>query len=143
MREDRAPYVLDSFALLAYLGAEEGHHRIGELLDKAADGRVRLYLTIINLGEVLYVVERERGLTAAQATIAAVDQLPIEVVDADREMAFGAAHVKAHYPLAYADCFAIALARMLDAVVLTGDPEFRLVTGLVEVEWIAQTSIGR
>jgi predicted nucleic acid-binding protein len=143
LRDNRVPYILDSYALLAYLGAEEGHQRIGDLLERAAEGSAGLYLTIINFGEVLYIIERERGLTAAQATIAAVDQLPIQVVDADREMAFAAAHVKAHYPLAYADCFAIALARSLDGVVITGDPEFRSVTTLVEVEWLPQANIGR
>ncbi len=142
MTEDRGPYVLDSFALLAYLGAEEGHERIGILLESAARGSASLYLTIVNYGEVLYIVERERGLTAAQATIAAVDQLPIQVVDADREMAFGAAHIKAHHSLAYADCFAVALAQTLDGVVITGDPEFRCVTGLVQVEWLPQANVG-
>ncbi|MGB9301949.1 MAG: PIN domain-containing protein, partial [Anaerolineae bacterium] len=71
----RVIYVLDSYALLAYLGAEEGQRTVQELLKQAAEGSAKLYLTIINYGEVLYVVERERGLTAAQMTVAAIDQL--------------------------------------------------------------------
>lgn len=129
-------YVLDTYALLAYLGAEEGQRTVQELLKQAAEGSVKLYLTIINYGEVLYVVERERGLTAAQMTVAAIDQLPVEVVEADRELTFGAAHIKANYPLAYADCFAVALARDVEGVVVTGDPKFSAVAELVDVAWL-------
>jgi predicted nucleic acid-binding protein len=135
---DGAPYVLDSYALLAYLGGEEGQQGLQDLLNRAADGSAQLYLTIINYGEVLCIVERERGLAAAQITVAAVDQLPIQVAEADRELTFGAAHVKASFPLAYADCFAVALARQLEGVVVTGDPEFGSVAALVDVELLPQ-----
>jgi predicted nucleic acid-binding protein len=135
---DGARYVLDSYALLAYLGGEEGQQGVQDLLNRAVDGSARLYLTISNYGEVLYIVETERGLVAAQIATAAVDQLPIEVVEAERELTFDAAHIKASFPLAYADCFAVALARELGGVVVTGDPEFRSVAELVDVEWLPQ-----
>lgn len=133
-------YVLDSYALLAYLGAEEGQRRVQELLKQAADGSEKLYLTIINYGEVLYIVERERGLAAAQMIVAAIDQLPIAVAEADRELTFGAAHIKANYPLAYADCFAVALARDMEGVVVTGDLEFSAVAELVDVVWLPRVA---
>jgi predicted nucleic acid-binding protein len=38
--------------------------------------------------------------------------------------------------MSYADAFAVALAQELDAPVLTGDPEFRVVERLVQVDWI-------
>jgi predicted nucleic acid-binding protein len=135
---DGARYVLDSYALLAYLGGEEGQQGVQDLLNRAVDGSARLYLTISNYGEVLYIVETERGLVAAQIATAAVDQLPIEVVEAERELTFDAAHIKASFPLAYADCFAVALARELGGVVVTGDPDFRSVAELVDVEWLPQ-----
>jgi predicted nucleic acid-binding protein len=142
LRTRGTPYVLDSYALLAYIGAEDGQHRVHDLLKQAVEGNAVLYLAIINYGEVLYIVERERGLTAAQKTIAAVDQLPVQVVGADRGLTFNAAHIKAQFPLAYADCCAVALARELGAVVVTGDPEFRSVAGLVDVEWLPQANAG-
>ncbi len=136
MRDSGVCYVLDSFALLAYLNGEEGHQRVAEVLGQAQEEQKRLYLSIINYGEVVYIVERARGLTQAQRTIAAVDQLPIEVIEADRRLTFAAAHVKANYPLAYADCFTIALAQDKAATVLTGDPEFRAVESLATIEWL-------
>lgn len=47
-----------------------------------------------------------------------------------------AAPIKARHAIAYADAFAVATARRLDAVLVTGDPEFAAVSGLVEIEWI-------
>ena len=129
-------YVLDSFAVLAYLAAEAGMPRVREVLRDASAGQCSVYLSLINLGEVAYIVERERGLARAQETLGLIDQLPIQVLPASREVVMAAAHVKAEYPMAYADAFAVAAAQNLDAVILTGDPEFDAVKDLVHVERI-------
>lgn len=47
-----------------------------------------------------------------------------------------AAHIKAQYPIAYADAFAVAAARSRNATVLTGDPEFEAVGEAVAIDWI-------
>ena len=98
-----------------------------------------VYLSVINYGELVYITEREQGAFAARRAIAAVDQLPITVVEADRRLTFAAAHVKAHHRLSYADAFAVALAQQTQATLVTGDPEFRAVEHLVAVEWLPQT----
>ena len=127
-------YVLDSFAVLAYLAAEAGMPRVREVLRDASAGRCSVYLSLINLGEVAYIVERERGLARAQETLGLIDQLPIQILPASREVVMAAAHVKAEYPMAYADAFAVVAAQVLDAVILTGDPDFDAVKALVHVE---------
>ena len=129
-------YVLDSFAVLAYLTAEEGMPRVREVLGDASAGRSSVYLSLINLGEIAYIVERERGLAQAQQTLGLIDQMPIQILPASREAVLAAVHVKAGHPIAYADAFAVAAAQSLDAVVLTGDPEFESVKELVRVERI-------
>ncbi|MEE9133579.1 MAG: type II toxin-antitoxin system VapC family toxin [Gemmatimonadota bacterium] len=106
---NNARYVLDSFALLAYLEDERGAEEVEEILSAADEGRARVWMCAINLGEVLYVTEREESLEAAQRVVAIVDQLPIEVVDPERALTFTAAHVKAHHSISYADAFAVAL----------------------------------
>jgi ribonuclease VapC len=93
-------------------------------------------MSVVNLGEAAYITEREQSLEAAQALLAAFDQLSIKLVDADRTLALDAAHVKAHQRVSYADAFVVALARRLDAVVVTGDPEFGQVEQLVPVDWL-------
>jgi predicted nucleic acid-binding protein len=129
-------YVLDSFALLAYLNDEGGKDRVVELLTQAKSGNCRLLLCTINLGEILYTVERRRGLTKAQRTQALLESLPIEEIDANRSLVLDAAHIKAHHPISYADAFAAALSIRESATVLTGDPEFQSVEALTRIEWL-------
>lgn len=38
--------------------------------------------------------------------------------------------------MAYADCFAAALARTRNAELVTGDPEFKEVEGEVKIAWL-------
>jgi len=52
-------------------------------------------------------------------------------------MPVSAAHVKAHHPVALAHAFVVALGLAEGGTVLTGDPEFRSVTDLVPIEWLA------
>ncbi len=129
-------FVLDSFALLTYLNGEPGEARMVDLLTQARDGKNRLLLCVINLGEILYTVERRRGLTKAQQTQALLESLPIEEVPADRSLVLDAAHIKAKHPISYADAFAAALAERESATVLTGDPEFKTLEGRIKVEWL-------
>jgi predicted nucleic acid-binding protein len=131
-------YVLDSFAVLAYLDSEIGGERVRMILEEASEGKAQVMLSIINLGEVLYITEREVGLVQAQAALAAIEQLPIEILPATKEAVLAAAHVKANYPVAYADAFAIVAARESSGTIITGDPEFQAIQELVAVEWLVQ-----
>jgi ribonuclease VapC len=47
-----------------------------------------------------------------------------------------AAKIKAQYPISYADCFAVATAIREKAVVITGDPDFKHVEKIVEIDWL-------
>jgi len=109
-----------------------------ELIQAAAREEIQLYLCLINYGEVLYMVERRWGEIELRKVIARLDDLPIQVMPIDRSLTLAAAHVKAHHPLSYADAFAVALAQKLDAMVVTGDPEFKHVEELVHIEWLPQ-----
>lgn len=131
-------YILDSFALLAYLEDEAGAEQVEARLIQAEKGEAKVLLSLINYGECLYIVERERGLAQAQWTVGLVDRLPVQVVEVDRSLVLAAAHIKARYPIAYADAFAVALAQQIDGTLLTGDPEFRRVQGLIPIEWLPQ-----
>lgn len=138
MAANSSAYVLDSFALLAYLAGEPGMIRVRTLLTEAAKGSISLYLSVINLGEILYIVERKQGLVAAQRTLAALDQLPVQVLPAERRVVLSAARIKARYTISYADSFAVAAAQEQQAVLITGDPEFKplVADGLLRVEWL-------
>ena len=136
MSDEHPTYVLDSYALLAYLGGETGTRRVREVLGDATQGRCQVLHSIINLGEVLYITERELGLVPAHAALAAVEQLPIEILPATKEVVLAAAHVKANYRIAYADAFAVVTAQDYTATLLTGDNKFEQVNELVIIEWL-------
>jgi predicted nucleic acid-binding protein len=136
---DGEVFVLDSFAILAYLGGEAGMKRVKQLLQTAEGGACQLVLPLINLGEVVYITERQRGLPRAQAVLAMLEQLPLEVLPASREAVLAAAHVKANHALSYADAFAVAAAQTLGGTILTGDTEFHAVETLVPVEWLVDS----
>jgi predicted nucleic acid-binding protein len=133
-------FVLDSHALMAFLEGEASGENVEALLEQALDNGCVLYMSVVNLGEVIYITERERGLAKAQQVLARIDELPIKVIDADRRCALAAAHIKAHWPIAYADCYAAALCQVTDAVLVTGDPEFVPLeaAGAVKVNWISR-----
>jgi predicted nucleic acid-binding protein len=128
--------VLDSFALLAFFRGEPGAQRVAGLLEAAEHGEPQLAMSVVNLAEVIYRTERERGLQRAQEALAKVLEYPIELFDVDLELALAAAHIKASHSVALADCFAAALAQRLGAAVLTGDPDFQRLEGAVAVEWL-------
>ena len=142
MKGDAPPViVLDSFAVLAYLDGEAGMNRVQNVLQAAQKRQARVILPLINLGEVLYISERERGMVQAQRALAALEQLPLEILGATRNRVLSAAHPKANYRISSADAFVVAAAQELNAIVLTGDPEFTAVeaAGFIRVEWLARS----
>jgi predicted nucleic acid-binding protein len=129
--------VLDTWAVLAYLDGEPAAHDVRQLFRRARRRQALALLSIINYGESSYVIERERGLQHVQRAIGIVDQLPLDVVPADRSLVFEAAHIKARYQVSYADSFSVALAKRTGARVMTGDPEFKAVEHEVPVRWLS------
>jgi predicted nucleic acid-binding protein len=130
------PKVLDSWALLCYLEEEPGYEKIIHLFDKAAELSEPLLMSVINWGQVYYQVARRYGEPRAQEIEHLIQSFPVAVIDADRELTREAARLKASKRLAYADCFAAALARSKNAELYTGDPEFKAVEKEVKVVWL-------
>ena len=128
--------ILDSFALLAFFDGEVGADLVQQTLTRCDQGDCVAYLPMINFGEILYIVERNRGLPRAQKVQGVIDRLPLILLEATRERVLAAAHVKARFRLSYADAFVVAAAKELNGTVLTGDPEFSTVTTLIKVIWL-------
>ncbi len=137
MKEERSNiFVFDSFAILSFLENEKGAWKVHALLSKAKKGKIKGLFCILNLGEVVYIIEREQGLNIAHRAIATLEQLPLEIIEVDRDLTLQAAHIKANYHLSYADAFVVALAVIQRGYVVTGDSEFKSVEKLVPIEWI-------
>jgi ribonuclease VapC len=133
---DQPGYILDSFAFLAYLENEPAARRVEKVLQDAEAGNCRVCISIINLGEILYTIERKFGLTKAQDALALIQKLPVEILPAEDQTVLAAAHIKATHPISYADAFVVAAAQAVGGVILTGDPEFQEVGELAKIEWL-------
>lgn len=128
--------LLDSFAMLSYLKKEDDYQRVVELLSSAPKD-YSLIMNEMNIGESYYIIARERGASQADYFIETIlPNLPIQTITVSFDCIIEASKIKALYPISYADCFAVATAIRENAVILTGDPEFRKVEKLVEVEWL-------
>lgn len=106
------------------------------LLRASEEGRVHASVNEINLGEVYYLTMRRLGTVSARRFLEQFSILAVERVAASREIIEPAAEFEARHALSYADCFAAATALRHGASVLTGDPEFKKVERLIEIEWI-------
>ena len=120
--------------LASYL-REPGATRVSELL---LDLQNDCWMSIINVGELYYKVARQENINVAEEARVWLNSFPILFVDVNWPMTRQAASIKATYPLAYADCFAAALAQQLDAALVTGHREFEQLerAGLLDVEWL-------
>ncbi len=137
---DLSTYILDAFAFMAYLENEPGAERIEQMLQDVQDGKARAFISIINLGEVIYNTERRYGLAKAQDTLALIQRMPIEVLPADNQTVLAAAHIKANHPISYADAFVVVAAQKLNGILMTGDSEFQDITEFVRIEWLKRRS---
>ena len=60
----------------------------------------------------------------------------VEIIPVYWELAYQAARFKIRGSIAYADCFATALAQLKKADLVTGDQEFKQVEGGVKIIWL-------
>jgi hypothetical protein len=101
-------------------------------------------MTLINLGEVAYILERDRGVATADSVFADLlaeqrpgGSPPIRWIPVDHALVRSAASLKARGRLSYADAFAAAAAGLLGCPVMTGDPEFAAAEALgIAVRWL-------
>lgn len=128
--------VLDSYAVISFLEQEKGFEAVAELFEECVQEDKVVFLCVVNWGEVIYHAMREGGEETAQLAEEAMRALPIQLVDADRELTLHAARLKSSHRMSYADCFAAAVALSKKCELLTGDPEFKQVEKQVRIRWI-------
>jgi len=129
-------YLFDAFPLLCWLQEEHGYEMIDDLLNEAEEGRALISIHIINLGEVYYRICRVTGIKQAEEMLSKIRLLPIRVLSISDEDVMGAAKIKARHPISYADAFVVAKALQSGATVVTGDPEYKVVSKLVKILWV-------
>jgi predicted nucleic acid-binding protein len=121
-------YVLDSFALLAWLRDEPGADSVQNLVERAEQKRASLFVSWMNIAEIYYITKRRSidpdPQLAADRVVELLQNLPIQIESISKREAVGAGRLKADYAMSLADAFAAALAKTHNARLVTGDPEF-------------------
>jgi len=128
--------VLDSWSLLAYFKKEKAGLKVKDLLHKANEGQVVLYLNLVNWGEIYYQVLRRFGEGKLRKVLGVIDQSSIELVVVDKELVALAAEHKTKGKISFADCFVLATAKKVEGTIVTGDPEFRAFEKEAEFLWL-------
>lgn len=127
-------YALDSYAILAFIHDESAADQVEDLLRQAANGSAELHMSVINLAEVQYTILRRSS--NPDELLTAVRSMPLHVASADKYIP-QVVELKARYPVSLADCFAAALALDLGCPLVTGDPEFRKLESILNIEWLS------
>lgn len=130
-------YVLDSWAIIAYFEDEPAGAKVADLIADAHEHSTPLLMTVVNAGEVWYILARQTSESEADRSIAELNELGIEIREADWKMARNAAQFKSKHKMSFADGFAAALAvQEKGSVLVTGDKEFQQVVDQVKILWL-------
>ena len=136
MAKKTKAYVLDSWAVIAYLEDEPSGEQIEDLIATAHEEQIPIYMSVINVGEVWYTFAREISEEEADASVKTLRDLRIQFQDADWELTQEAARFKSKNKMSYADAFAAALAKTKKADLITGDNEFKPLDGEIKISWV-------
>jgi len=137
-------YCLDSYAILAFIGGEEGAEVVERALVEARAKRAEVYMSTVSLAEFYNVVSREEGVEVADRKYAELRMTSVIFDAPDEEVTLQAGRFKTKYSrmkgaFALADAFCLATACKYGARIITGDPDFTSVNEC-EIIWVAASS---
>jgi predicted nucleic acid-binding protein len=116
-------HVVDAYAWIEYLDGSEAGRKVGALLENNGE----IYTCAMTIAEVVSKVSRKgRNVKIAYDVLLSNSQ----IVDADEELSLqaGLLHCETRKTLkdfGLADAYVLAVARTVNAKILTGDPHFR------------------
>jgi predicted nucleic acid-binding protein len=127
--------VLDASAVMTFFEDRPGAAKVESLLQQAVAGKLHLFMSVINWGEVYNSTWRAHGPGVARKILEDISQLPIDVVPADLALTHAAAEFRATHKLPYPDAFAAALATHRKASLATSDKDFASVEKKLDILW--------
>jgi uncharacterized protein len=125
--------------MIAWLqGEEPARAKVREILERAFRGDTSAIMSLINVGEVFYLIAKRHGAAPAERFLSELPMMPIQVVLPDRKLILDAARLKSRFPISYADAFAVETARQQKAALVTGDLELLRLSRRepIEILWV-------
>jgi predicted nucleic acid-binding protein len=118
--------LLDACSLLCFLLDEKEAEEMDSWFKKANQNKVKLYMSLINYGEVCIKIDQfftaERALEIKDLI---KNNLSIQILNCDLKIIETAATIKAKGGLAYPDAIALATSKANNSTLLTKDQEFK------------------
>jgi len=128
--------VFDSWAIIAYFEDEPAGKIIEEIIIDANEREIPMYMSVVNAGEVWYIVARQTSPSEADSIISDLRSLGIQFENPDWKASRQAAVFKSKHKMSYADAYAAALAIQKNAHLVTGDNEFKQVEKEIKILWV-------
>jgi ribonuclease VapC len=136
MRRSPKSLVLDTWSVVAYFEDEPSGEQVADLIVDAQESGASLAMSVVNAGELWYLMARRASEADANECVIELRQLGIQLVEIDWNLAQAAARFKSKYRMSYADCFAAALAKRTKAELVTGDPDFNQMEREIRIVWL-------
>jgi len=116
--------VFDTSALLAYIENESGASIVENMLLKATECKVEIFISVVSLIELFYITVQEQSEKIALQRIELTKVLPIHVVGLEETDTETVAMLKAKYRISFADSCIAGLAKIKNAELVHKDPEY-------------------
>jgi predicted nucleic acid-binding protein len=130
-------YVFDASAILRFLDNEAGAARIEEVIAESMDGKCRIAVSAVNWGEVATKLFQKQGRQHFETTLADLQSLGFEVVNATPERSIRSGLIKAQRKIPYADAFGVELtASISESVLITADFDAKPAASAIKIEFL-------
>lgn len=130
------PIVFDSWPIVAFFDNEPSALKVEEVINRSLENNREMLISVINLGEIWYNYKRIYSEEFADELIQKIHSINIQAVNIDWKLARIAANFKSGGGISYADCFCAALAKQMDASLITGDKEFKRIEKDLDIIWV-------
>lgn len=125
----RKRYVIDAGPLFLFFS---GKNELKEYFEDTYEGKAEMYMSEVNLAELLYLLAQRLGKDVAVARHRYIRSSPIRVVPTNERITEEAALLKSRFShISLADAFLIATAKEVKGTVITTDSGVES-TGVVE-----------
>jgi ribonuclease VapC len=90
-------YVFDSHALLAFFQGEPDAETVEKILRQSHAESSNVFISLINLGEIIYLTKRRFGDEKKIELLSRIYQLGFKIIPVSDALVFQAAELKAQY----------------------------------------------
>ena len=128
--------LLDAYGLFLFLQKEGPYQVVKELFREAQTEDNPVLINEMSLGEIYHVTAQMHSSEKAEAFLPLMEVLPLEMVSNNLEDILRAARIKVKYSIGYVNALVASTAEQENAVLLTGDSEFRKVEEMITIQWL-------